>query len=185
MKIVIFGGSGSGTTTLGKSLAKRLNWKYLDSDDYYWKPSNPPYQVKFSIEERHSNLERDFNALEKVVLTGSMATWGEHWATAFDLAIFLKIPASLRMERLTLREIERYGDKLKTDPIIIETSREFLDWARAYDNPNFDGKCITQHRNWIKKVSCPVLELDGDFTNEERIERALEVINQSSIRNDT
>jgi adenylate kinase family enzyme len=180
MKIVVFGGSGSGTTTLGKSLSQHLNWKHLDSDDYYWKPTNPPYQVKFSVKERHSNLERDFNALENVVLTGSMATWGEHWKSAFDLAIFLKIPHKLRMKRLWLREIERYGDALKTDPIIIETSKEFLDWAAQYDDPTFDGKSITQHRNWIKALTCPTLELDGDFTNEYRIQEVLKYIQNTN-----
>ena len=45
MKILITGASGSGTTTLGKSLSKRLNWGLIDADDYYWLPTDPPYQV--------------------------------------------------------------------------------------------------------------------------------------------
>ncbi|BDD11489.1 hypothetical protein FUAX_39210 (plasmid) [Fulvitalea axinellae] len=42
MKILIFGASGSGTTTLGKEIAKRAKFTHLDADDYYWKPTNPP-----------------------------------------------------------------------------------------------------------------------------------------------
>jgi len=178
MKLTIFGGSGSGTTTLGKSLAERLNWAYLDADDYYWKPTNPPYQEKYALEERDFKLNRDFGAAENAILSASMATWGEHWASAFDLAIFLKIPATLRMERLQLREIDRYGDKLKTNPQIIQQSKAFLEWAAKYDNPNFDGKSITQHQNWAKKLSCPILKLDGDFTNDYRIEKVMEAISK-------
>ena len=37
MKILIFGASGSGTTTLGKEIEKRTDFTHLDIDDYYWK----------------------------------------------------------------------------------------------------------------------------------------------------
>ena len=37
MKILIFGASGSGTTTLGKEIEKITDFTHLDVDDYYWK----------------------------------------------------------------------------------------------------------------------------------------------------
>ncbi len=35
LRIHIFGASGSVTTTLGNQLAKKLNYKHFDNDEYY------------------------------------------------------------------------------------------------------------------------------------------------------
>lgn len=35
MKIIIMGVSGSGKTTIGSLLAKELNWKFYDADDFH------------------------------------------------------------------------------------------------------------------------------------------------------
>ena len=50
--IHIFGASGSGTTTLGRYLAQRLGGVHLDSDDFFWLPTDPPYTQKRPIEMR-------------------------------------------------------------------------------------------------------------------------------------
>jgi len=48
----ITGASGSGTTTLGRALAERLGWMHLDTDDFYWLPTDPPYREKRPAETR-------------------------------------------------------------------------------------------------------------------------------------
>ena len=115
MKILIFGASGSGTTTLGNEIEKRTDFKHLDADDYYWKKTNPPFQEKTPLIERNENLKADFKKFENVVVSGSMVSWGKEWETAFDLAIFIQLENTERMERLKKRETQRYGEKLLTD----------------------------------------------------------------------
>lgn len=176
MKIVIFGASGSGTTTLGKSVAQQLDWVHLDADDYYWEPTDPPYQVKVPQAVKNQNIKRDFLAHENVIISGSLVTWGEYWNTAFDLAVFLYIPQETRLERLKKREQAMYGDAFFTDPQIIKNFHAFIDWAKQYDDLSFEGRNITQHKNWIKTLSCKTLEMEGDMTNEERMQRLLEEI---------
>ncbi|MEM9916676.1 MAG: hypothetical protein AAF990_01195 [Bacteroidota bacterium] len=176
MKVLTFGGSGSGTTTLANALANTLGWKHLEADDYYWRKTDPPYQEKIPLEERNAALWADYEAHEGVIISGSPVTWGDHWLGAFDLAVFLWIPPALRMKRLAAREHERYGDRLQTDEQIQANSKDFLDWARQYDDPSFDGKSITQHENWMKRLHCPVLRLEGDLSVEERVQQVREKI---------
>lgn len=170
MKIIIFGASGSGTTTLSKTLAKRLNYIHLDADAYYWKKTNPPFQIKLPQQKRNENLKNDFIQSEEVIISGSLITWSEYWNTAFDLGIFLRLPKTIRMERLKKREIEMYGEKLKSDNEIISKSKEFLEWAEKYDDESFDGRNITQHKKWIELLDCNIIEIEGDMTNDERME---------------
>jgi hypothetical protein len=39
-RIHILGASGTGTTTLGKALADRLNCPHFDADRFYWLPTD-------------------------------------------------------------------------------------------------------------------------------------------------
>ena len=57
MKILIFGASGSGTTTLASEIETKTGFKHLDVDDYYWKKTNPPYQEKIPLTERNENRQ--------------------------------------------------------------------------------------------------------------------------------
>ncbi|MEO9870293.1 AAA family ATPase [Ekhidna sp.] len=176
MKIHIFGASGSGTTTLANELADKLNYVHLDADEYYWRKTNPPFQEKIPLSERSNTLQLDFQKNVNVIVSGSLVTWGDYWVSAFDLAIFLLIPSEVRMRRLSKREQERYGDQLINDHTIADNSQAFLEWARKYDDPSFDGRSIKQHQDWIKKLTCKTLKITGDTSIEKRIQLVRESI---------
>ena len=50
--IHIFGASGSGTTTLGKKICSELGYTLMDTDAYYWIPTEPPFKLKRPANER-------------------------------------------------------------------------------------------------------------------------------------
>ncbi len=173
MKLLIFGASGSGTTTLGKEIEKRTNFKHLDVDNYYWKKTEPPFQEKIPLIKRKENLKADFNRFENLVLSGSMVRGGKEWETAFDLAIFITLENNERIERLKRREIERYGEKLMTDKKIQQNSKAFLEWADQYENPEFDGRTLKVHNDWIKLLDCKVIRLNGKVKLNDKTESVL------------
>lgn len=169
MKIIIFGASGTGKTTLGKLISEKLNWMFLDSDDYYWEKTNPPFEVKIPLERRNENLKTDFKKYENVIVCGSLCTWSKFWNTAFDLGIFLRLPKTVRMKRLQNREIERYGDELITNEEIKKKSIAFLEWAEKYDDETSDRLRIKEHQNWIEELDCSIIEINRDLTKDEMI----------------
>lgn len=172
MKILIFGASGSGTTTLGENLAGKLGYALLDADDYYWEKTDPPFQDKVPLAQRNQALTADFERFENVIVSGSLVSWGEHWKTAFDLAIFLYLPKAVRMARLESRESERYGGRLAADPTTALKVKAFLDWAARYDDEGFKGRSRTMHLHWMKTLTCPVLRIEGPITLAERLHLA-------------
>ena len=176
MNILLFGASGSGTTTLGKEIAKRSDFQHLDADDYYWKQTNPPFQEKVQLTERNENLKADIKRFKDVIVSGSLVSWGKEWHTAFDLAIFIRLDHAVRMERLKQRETERYGVALLSNKKLHEQSKAFLDWASQYDNPKFNGRSIKVHENWIELLDCEVLTLDGQKELAAKAEIVLEKI---------
>ena len=75
--IHIYGASGSGTSTLGRAIGETLSFTWLDWDNYFWLPTNPPYTAKRGIAERLNAMNRDIDAAENVVLSGSLTDWGD------------------------------------------------------------------------------------------------------------
>jgi hypothetical protein len=102
-----------------------------------------------------------------VVMSGSVVGWGHDIEDAFDLIVFLTLPAALRVERLRLREIERFGH---ADPA-------FLAWAAEYEQGPAEGRSLAKHLAWLALRSCPVLSLEGDLSVAERLARVLPIMN--------
>src|SRR6185369_13153179 len=150
MRILIMGASGSGTTTLGSALAARLGFAFFDADDYYWLPSNPPFQHKREAALRLSMLLRDLENAGNAVLSGSVVNWGQEIEDSFSSIVFLTLPASIRVERLRNREVGLYG---REDP-------EFLEWAAQYDEGRMTGRSLAIHEQWLSKRNCKIIRMD-------------------------
>ena len=101
-RIHITGASGTGTTTLGRALARELGCAHFDADDYYWLPTQPPYREKREPAERVRLLRRDLG--EAWVLSGSVSGWGDPLIPRFTAVVFLWVPKDLRLARLRRRE---------------------------------------------------------------------------------
>lgn len=171
MLILITGASGSGTSTLGAVLARELGIAHLDADDYYWLPTVPPFTTKRDPAERLSSVLRDVREKRSAVLAGSVMEWGVELENAFDLIVFLYVEAAIRVERLRARELERFG---MTDP-------EFLEWAAQYDEGAMSGRSLPRHRAWLAARTCPVLELRGDLSVDERVKAVVNFMADNSV----
>ncbi|MGF7038855.1 adenylate kinase [Mucilaginibacter lappiensis] len=174
MKIHIMGASCAGSTTLGTALAKQLGYPLFDSDEYFWEKSATPFTVRRNPELRNEMLTRDTTGHDHWILSGSMVSWGQVWLEMFDLVVFLYVPHHIRMQRLQNRELQRYGDQIFNDPERAEMYRTFRQWASGYDDNTTNGRTLQVHETWLNQLSCPVLEIKGDTTVEERTGMVLE-----------
>ncbi|WP_455287674.1 AAA family ATPase [Cupriavidus necator] len=163
MYILITGAAGSGTSTLATAVADVTHSRVLETDDYFWRPTDPPYQQRFGSEERRAALLRDLRSSPDAVVAGALIDWGEELEDAFDLVVFLYLPTAIRLARLKLREERRFG---KADP-------EFLAWAAQYDEGTAEGRSLERHRQWLKNRKCPVLYLESDDTVDVRLQSVL------------
>jgi adenylate kinase family enzyme len=173
MKILVFGASGSGTTTLGKEIGKRTDFVHLDADDYYWKQTENPFTEKVPLNERNEKIKNDFLSSENVIISGSMVSWGEEWETSFDLVIFIHLNNDIRMERLKKREFERYGEELLVNEKRKLDYQAFIEWANQYENPDFKGRSLKVHNEWIKKLNCKVLRIDGGLELGKKVDKVI------------
>ena len=86
------------------------------------------------------------------------------------MAIFIFTSADIRIERLTKREMEDFGDRILPGGDMYEDSQIFFKWARGYDDSSVNGRTLEKHMARILHLSCPVVKLDGNKTVEELVE---------------
>jgi adenylate kinase family enzyme len=161
-RIHIFGASGSGTSTLGKALAGRFGWRWFDTDDFFWLPTNPQYQTVRHIDERRQLLSETLQRTNTWTLSGSLCGWGDLVIPLFDLVVFLTVATPIRIDRLLRRERIRCGsERIEPGGDMFEQHQEFIAWAREYDEGGLEVRSRKLHEKWLKDLSCPVVRLEG------------------------
>lgn len=139
----------------------------LDTDDYYWLPTNPPYREARDRAERLSLIEQAMDGAENAwVLSGSLDGWGDPLIPRFERVVFLSAPTELRVARLAERERQRFGaDAIAPGGAQHANHLDFLAYAAAYETGQFTGALAGRHRArheaWLSGLPCPVLRLDG------------------------
>lgn len=162
-RIHIFGASGSGTSSLAAALALRHGHRHLDTDDFYWLPTDPPFQTVRPREERLARLQGAIEDSPAWVLSGSLCGWGDPLIPRFDLIVFLLVPAAVRLARLRVREEQRYGaDAIAPDGPLHRAHVEFMSWAARYDHGDVSMRSRAMHEAWLATILPPVVRLSGD-----------------------
>jgi adenylate kinase family enzyme len=171
-RIHILGASGSGTTTLAVEMATRFGHRHLDTDDFFWVRTDPPYRQKQLREERLALLWQALRESRSWVLSGSLCGWGDPVIPEFELVVFLAVPTPVRLVRIALREIERYGEQaIAPGGDLHEAHVEFLEWAGRYDTGGLEMRSRELHEAWLTTLSCPVVRLEGDLPTGEQLSR--------------
>lgn len=168
--IHIYGASGSGTSTLGRYIRDKLGYFFMDTDDYFWQPTNPPYTKKRNADERLAMMKSDIEKADKVVISGSLVDWGDELIPLFTLAIRLKTDTDIRIERLRKREREHFGSRIDIGGDMYKDHMEFLEWAAAYDNGDIDMRSKVKHDSWEKMLQCKKVTLYGNTDLEINLE---------------
>ena len=174
--IHIYGASGSGTTTLGRKICDELGYTQMDTDDYFWLPTEPKFMQKRPKNERIKRMKEDMNKAENVVISGSLTDWGDELIPYFTLAIRIEMEQSARIERLKKREKQRYGLRIEQNGDMYQKHIEFIEWAKSYDNGGLDIRSKAMHDELEKSFPCKILYLDGEDDLNVKFEKVLKAL---------
>lgn len=163
MQVLVTGASGSGTTTLGKALAARIGADFVDTDDLFWMPTEPPYQARRASDERLRLMRARLAISPSAVVAGSVQGWGVQVEDAFGLIVFLQVPADVRIPRLRQRELARLG----------RVDEAFIAWAAQYDEGGMEGRSLSGQLAWLDSRRCPVVRLVGALALDDSVGRVL------------
>jgi adenylate kinase family enzyme len=172
------GSSGSGTTTLGKELSRILDIPQEDSDNFFWKDTDPQYTEPKSKEDLHK-LFYDFTSSDQFILSGDVLNWGlseEDLLNSFTHIIYLYLPWETREIRIRNREEKRFGDRIKPGADMYQSHEDFIQWASKYELDLQVGRNKPSQKNFIKcflEMSNNVFEIEKDLSLKVVVEKSL------------
>jgi adenylate kinase family enzyme len=173
--IHIVGASGAGTTTLGQALEREYGYKWLDTDGFFWMPTDPPFIKSLPREQRMTLMAAVIEEDPNCVISGSLCGWGDVFIPKFDLVMFIDTPTDIRISRLQKREYERFGERVREGGDMYDNHMEFLEWAKTYDTAAINQRSRALHKEWFKLLSCPLLRIDGTKSVDELLKEILGV----------
>ena len=160
-RVHIFGASGSGTTTLGRTIAQAWGCAHFDTDNFFWFAGDPPYGRERPILARTEMLAAALDSCEQWVSTGSLTGWGDFAIPQFELVVFLHLDPEERLARLQRREAKSFGARIEPGGDMHTQNAEFLAWAAKYDTAGLDMRSQARHEQWLGQLKCPILRLNS------------------------
>ena len=102
--ILVCGLNGTGKSTLGKALAERLHFHFIDNEDLYFPKIDPAYiyAAPRTREEVEKLLLNEIEKHEDFVFASVKGDYGETIYPFFQYAVLIDVPKDVRMKRVCM-----------------------------------------------------------------------------------
>ena len=168
MGILLCGLNGAGKSTIGRILAERMSWQFIDNEDLYFPKEDASYLFSNprSKEEVIHLLEEKIEEDDRFVFAAVKGDYGEKLLTKLDYVVLIEVPKETRMERVKMRSARKFGDRIQEHGDLADTENAWFSVVNSRPE-NF----VTE---WLERVPCPVIRIDGTAPVEENVNYLLE-----------
>lgn len=175
MGIIICGLNGTGKSTLGKTLAEKLHFHFIDIENLYFPKTNPNY-IYSSPRTREDVAERllcEIRSHENFILASVKGDYGEELYSFFQCAILLDVPRDIRLQRVKDRSFQKFGNRMLFGGDLFEQEEKFF---RVVESRNEDTV-----EEWVKSLKCPVIRIDGTKPIDENTDFIIALMQDKSL----
>jgi len=147
-RILLFGNSGSGESTLVKTLCAVHGLAHLDLDTLAWQPKTPPERQPLAESKKH--MQSFLKAHNDWVIEGCYTDLLELAAPYSSKIIFMNLPVDLCMSNAKMRpwEPHKYSSKVAQDANL----NMLIKWISMYTERD-DAFSETAHSRFYKQYS--------------------------------
>ncbi|MCH5265829.1 MAG: AAA family ATPase [Lachnospiraceae bacterium] len=169
--ILICGLNGVGKSTLGKALAEKLNFHFIDNEDLYFSKTDPHYIYASprTREEVEKLLFNEIKAHENFVFTSVKGDYRD-CLSFFKYAILIHVPREIRLQRVKDRAFQKFGNRMLPGGDLHEQEENFFDLVKS--------RAENMVEEWVQSLSCPVIRVDGTKPIEENTTCIIEQIHK-------
>ena len=170
MGIIICGLNGTGKSTLGKALAEKLHFYFIDIENLYFPQTDPNYIYASprTREEVERLLLHEMGTHENFILATVKGDYGEDISSFIRCVILLDVPKDIRLQRVKKRSFQKFGNRMLLGGDLYEQEEKFFRFVESRDENIVE--------EWVKSLKCPVIRIDGTKPIDENINLIIEHI---------
>ena len=176
MGILICGLNGTGKSTLGRMLADRMGYEFIDNEDLFFPKTDPSYSFSSprSEEEVIWLLEEKISENNRFIFAAVRGNYGDRLITSLDYIVLIEVPKQIRSQRVRDRSYQKFGDRILPGGDLYEKESKWFSLT--------DSRPETYVTGWLETVNCPVIRIDGTLPVEENVNYLVSVLSEEDFR---
>ena len=175
MGIIICGLNGTGKSTLGKALAEKMHFHFIDIENLYFPKTDPNYIYASprTRKEVKKLLSDEMKTNKNFILASVKGDYGEDIYSLIQYAILLDVPKNIRLQRVKKRSFQKFGNRMLSGGDLYEQEENFFHFVESRDENTVE--------EWVKSLKCPVIRIDGTQPIDENTELIIEYIQNKDL----
>ena len=163
MGILICGLNGTGKSTLGRMLAGRMGYEFIDNEDLYFPKADSAYIFSGSRSKKEviRLLEERIAGNSRFVFAAVRGDYGNKLIASLDHIILIDVPKQIRNRRIRNRSFQKFGTRILPGGDLFEKESS---WFRLTESRPEDYV-----EKWLETVHCPVIRIDGTLPVDENV----------------
>ncbi len=169
MGILICGLNGSGKSSVGRTLAARMGYEFIDNEDLYFSKTDLKYEYSNprSKEEAVFMLEEKIKENNHFVFAAVKGDYGDNLIHALEYIVLIDVPKEIRNQRVRDRSLQKFGERIFQGGDLFEKEQN---WFHVVDSRPEEYVHL-----WLETIKRPVIRVDGTLPVEENVSYLLSI----------
>ena len=170
MGILICGLNGAGKSTIGRMLADRMGYEFIDNEDLWFPKTDSSYTFSGprSEEEVIRLLEERISGNNRFIFAAVKGNYGDKLTASLDHIVLVEVPKQIRSRRVRDRSYQKFGDRILPGGDLHEKEEKWFSLT--------DSRPDAYVTDWLETVDCPVIRIDGTRPVEENVDYLVSVL---------
>ncbi len=168
--IQICGLNGCGKSTLGKALAEKIGFHFIDNENLYFTRASidEPYNNPKSRADVERLLIEEVGRYPDFVFAAVKGDYGKDMISMYDYIVMMEVPKNVCARRVRNRSFQKFGNRMLIGGDLYNQEEAFFQMVDSREDEFIE--------TWLQMVNCPIIRVDGTKPIEDNVEYIIKEI---------